>query len=215
MLLSDGYIANGSEPWLIPDVSQIPLINTNFLESNSGDFNPYDHDKKTLARSWAIPGTEGLEHRIGGLEKENLSGNVSYDPDNHHQMTLQRQEKVDIISNFIPPAEIFGKASGELLVISWGGVYGSVKSAVKKSQEEGISVSHVHLKYLNPFPKNLGDILLKFNKILIPELNMGQLRFIIRAKYLVDAIGLNKIAGKPFSSQEVFNKIESITGNEK
>ena len=215
MLLSDGYIANGSEPWLIPETSKIPKINTNFLEDNSEDFNPYEHDKKTLARSWAIPGTKGLEHRIGGLEKENISGNVSYDPDNHHYMTLQRQKKVDIISNFIPPAEVYGELSGELLVLSWGGVYGSVKSAVKKSQEEGMAVSHVHLKYLNPFPKNLGDILLKFNKILIPELNMGQLSFIIRAKYLVDALGLNKIAGKPFSSQEIYNKIELIIGNKK
>ena len=215
ILLSDGYIANGSEPWKIPDVSKIPDIKTNFVKPNTDDFKPYKHDKKTLSRGWAIPGTEGLEHRIGGLEKENISGNVSYDPDNHHSMTLQRQEKVNIISNFIPNLDIYGEDSGELLVLSWGGVYGSVKSAVKKSQELGLSVSHAHLKYINPFPKNLGDILLKFNQILIPELNLGQLLTIIRSKYLVDAQGFNKIAGKPFSSQEILDKIKSMIGNDK
>ena len=215
ILLSDGYIANGSEPWKIPDVSKISNIKTNFVDSKIEDFNPYNHDKNTLSRPWAIPGTQGLEHRIGGLEKEDISGNVSYDPDNHHKMTLQRQAKVDIISNFIPDVDIYGENSGELLVLSWGGVYGSVKSAVKKSQELGLSVSHVHLKYINPFPKNLGEILLKFNKILIPELNLGQLCSIIRAKYLVDAQGYNKIAGKPFSSQEIVEKIESMLGDNK
>ena len=212
MLLSDGYIANGSEPWKIPDVNSFPDIKNNLFKGDLDNFMPYKHDDKTLARDWAIPGMEGLEHRIGGLEKEDLSGNVSYDPENHHDMTLQRQKKVDIIADFIPKASLFGEESGALLVLSWGGVYGSVRSAVKKSQEEGLAVSHVQLRHLNPFPKNLGEILLKFDKILIPELNLGQLLSIIRGKFLVDAVGLNKISGKPFSSEEVFNKIKSLLG---
>ena len=213
MLLSDGYVANGSEPWKIPDVNNISKININLVDKSKENFMPYNHNENTLARDWAIPGTEGLEHRIGGLEKEDLSGNVSYDPDNHHNMTLQRQKKVDIIENFIPEAEVYGENAAELLVLSWGGVYGSVRSGVKKSQEEGLSVSHIHLRHLNPFPKNLGELLLKFNKILIPELNLGQLLSIIRGKYLVDAVGLNKISGKPFSSEEVLIKIKSLLEN--
>ena len=210
ILLSDGYIANGSEPWKIPDIKKIPNIKNNFVSSGEKDFMPYNHDKKTLARKWAIPGMKGLEHRIGGLEKSEGSGNVDYDPENHHFMTLQRQRKVDIVANFIPDIKIFGKDSGELLVLSWGGVYGSVKSAVTKAHDEKLHVSHVHLKYLNPFPNNLGELLLNFNQILIPELNMGQLLSIIRSKYLVDAKGLNKIAGKPFTSSEILIKIKSI-----
>ena len=211
MLLSDGYIANGSEPWKIPNVKDLPKIKNNLVESSKGDgFMPYKRNEKTLARDWAIPGIEGLEHRIGGLEKENLSGNVSYDPDNHHAMTLQRQKKVDIVADFIPDVEVFGKESGDLLVLSWGGVYGSVRSAVKKSQELKGNVSHVHLTYINPFPKNLGKVLKKFKKVLIPELNLGQLLTIVRAKYLIDAVGLNQVAGKPFSSSVVLNAIESL-----
>ena len=210
MLLSDGYIANGSEPWVIPEVKKLPKIKNNLVTSKKDEFLPYKRDDKTLARSWAIPGVEGMEHRIGGLEKEDLSGNVSYDPDNHHAMTLQRQKKVDAVADFIPDVEVFGKSEGDLLVLSWGGVYGSVKSAVKKSQDIGSSVSHVHVRYINPFPKNLGNILKRFKKVLIPELNMGQLLTIVRAKYLVDAIGFNQVAGKPFSSNTVFNTIESI-----
>ena len=212
MLLSDGYIANGSEPWKIPDINNIPNIKNNLFDGNKEDFMPYNNKKNTLARDWAIPGMEGLEHRIGGLEKENLSGNVSYDPENHYSMTLKRQEKVDVIAKFIPEAEVYGKDSGKVLVLSWGGVYGSIRSAVKKSHDEGFSVSHIHLRYLNPFPKNLGELLLKFDKILIPELNLGQLLSIIRGKYLVDAIGFNKVSGKPFTSDEVLIKIKSLLG---
>ena len=211
MLLSDGYIANGSEPWKIPEVKKLPQIKNNIVKKSSENgFMPYDRDDKTLARQWAIPGMEGYEHRIGGLEKENKSGNVSYDPDNHHAMTLERQKKVDAVAHFIEDVSVFGEDSAELLVLSWGGVYGSVKSGVKKAQEKGMSVSHVHLRYINPFPKNLGEVLKKFNKILIPELNLGQLLTIIRAKYLVDAVGYNKIAGKPFSSNDVYDKIELL-----
>tara|TARA_Y100000389_G_C17471094_1_gene531027 strand:- start:6117 stop:7967 length:1851 start_codon:yes stop_codon:yes gene_type:complete len=216
MLLSDGYIANGSEPWRIPNVNKLPEIKNNLVKSEDKEgFMPYKRDEKTLARPWAIPGKEGFEHRIGGLEKESSSGNVSYDPDNHHEMTLQRQKKVDIVADFIPDLEVYGENSGDLLVLSWGGVFGSVKSAVKKSQEHGSSVSHVHIRHINPFPKNLGKILKNFKKVLIPELNMGQLLTIIRAKYLVDAVGFNQVAGKPFSSNTVFNTIESLLKEDK
>ena len=207
MLLSDGYIANGSEPWKFPDVKNLPKFKLNYIE-NEDEFHPYDRDEKTLARKWAIPGNKGYEHRIGGLEKDDGSGNVSYDPDNHHKMTLNRQEKVDIISNFIPDVEVHGPDSGKLLVVGWGGTYGSIKSAVTKAHQEDLSVSQIHLKYINPFPKNLGEILLKFDKILIPELNMGQLLSIIRAKYLVDAKGFNQIKGKPFSSGDILKEIK-------
>ena len=207
MLLSDGYIANGSEPWKFPDVKNLPKFKLNYIE-NEDEFHPYDRDEKTLARKWAIPGNKGYEHRIGGLEKDDGSGNVSYDPDNHHKMTLNRQEKVDIISNFIPDVEVHGPDSGKLLVVGWGGTHGSIKSAVTKAHQEDLSVSQIHLKYINPFPKNLGEILLKFDKILIPELNMGQLLSIIRAKYLVDAKGFNQIKGKPFSSGDILKEIK-------
>ena len=211
MLLSDGYIANGSEPWMIPDISKIKNIDNNMVKENScEDFMPYEHDEKTLARPWAIPGTEGYEHRIGGLEKANITGNVDYSPENHEFMVRQRQKKVDVIADFIPEVKIDGKKEGDLLVISWGGVFGSVKSGVRKAQEKNLSVSHIHLRHLNPFPSNLGECILNFNKVLIPELNMGHLKTIIRDKYLVDAKGFNKISGKPFTSTEIFEKIKLI-----
>jgi len=206
-LLSDGYIANGSEPWKFPNVKDLPKFNINYLKDGE-DFLPYKRDEKTLARKWALPGQKGYEHRIGGLEKADVTGNVNYDPDNHHNMTLKRQEKVNIISNFIPDVEVFGPTSGKLLVIGWGGTYGSIKSAVTKAHQENLSVSQIHLKYLNPLPKNLGEVLLKFDKILMPELNMGQLLSIIRAKYLVDAKGFNRVKGKPFSANDIFKEIK-------
>ncbi len=208
VLLSDGYIANGSEPWKFPNVSDLKKINVTYADNNE-DFYPYKRSDDKLARKWAIPGIKGLEHRIGGLEKEDGTGNVNYDPDNHHNMTLQRQEKVDIIANSIPDAEVYGESSGKLLVIGWGGTFGSIRSAVSTAQDQGDSVSHLHLKYINPFPKNLGSILLNFDKILIPELNMGQLLSIIRSTYLVDAKGYNQIKGKPFSSSEILKKIKT------
>ena len=208
ILLSDGYIANGSEPWRFPDVKTLPKFDLNYI--NDGDeFSPYDRNEKTLARKWAIPGNKNYEHRIGGLEKADVTGNVSYDPDNHHKMTLKRQEKVDIISNFIPDVEVHGPSSGKLLVIGWGGTYGSIKSAIRKAHQEDLSVSQIHLNYINPFPNNLGELLLKFDKILIPELNMGQLLSVIRSKYLVDAKGYNSIKGKPFSSNEILEEIRT------
>ena len=207
-LLSDGYIANGSEPWKYPEISTLKKFKNNYIQSNDEEFHPYNRDSKTLARKWAIPGIKGLEHRIGGLEKANNTGNVSYDPDNHHAMTIKRQEKVDVVADFIPEAEVLGNDSGKLLVLGWGGTFGSIKSAVIQANEKGLSVSHLHLKYINPFPKNLGNILLRYDKILIPELNMGQLLSIIRSKFLVDAVGYNSIKGKPFSSNEILEVIK-------
>ena len=206
MVLSDGYVANGSEPWMVPEISDLSDIKVK-KAPNPEEFMPYSHEKGTLARPWAIPGTPGLEHRVGGLEKENVTGNVNYDPENHHYMNLLRQKKVDTIANYIPEAKVFGEASGDLLVIGWGGTHGAIRSSVEKAQKAGHSVSHVHLRNINPFPKNLGDILENYNKVLIPELNLGQLSMMIRAKYLVDAKGLNKVAGKPFTTAEVYNKI--------
>ena len=209
IFMSDLYIAFGAEPWLIPQVSDLPPIDVDFPTDTNG-FEPYLRDEATLARPWAIPGTPGLEHRIGGLEKADISGNVSYDPDNHEQMVQLRAEKVARIADDIPPTEIFGEPSGELLVLSWGGTYGAVRTAVEHKQAESKSVSHVHLRYLNPLPKEIGDIMKGFKRVLIPELNLGQLRLLIRAEYLVDAVGLNKIQGQPFHVFEVESKIDEL-----
>ena len=209
ILLSDGYIANGSEPWKIPDVNTLPDMETRILKRKEG-FAPFNHGNPDLARPWALPGTPGMEHRIGGLEKWEETGHVSYDPENHQKMVELRQEKVDIIARDLPPAKPFGKESGDLLVIGWGGTHGALRSAVETAQSEGMSVSHLHLRHLNPLPQNLGEILVKFQKVMIAELNLGQLANIIRAKFLVDAVGLNKVQGKPFTQTEVFNKITEL-----
>ena len=210
--LSDNSIANGAEPWKIPDVSTLPAMTTRFVSngSNTEEFMPYARDEETLARSWAVPGTPGLEHRIGGLEKQDLTGNVSYDPDNHEKMSLLRDEKVARIANDIPPTEVFGQDSDELLVIGWGGTFGTLRTAVKNKQAEGVPVSHVHLRYLNPLPADLGDIISRYQKVVVAELNLGQIATIIRARYLVDAIGFNKIQGQPFYVYEVESKIDEI-----
>ncbi|TWU29289.1 2-oxoacid:acceptor oxidoreductase subunit alpha [Bythopirellula polymerisocia] len=210
-VLTDGYIANGSEPWQIPNVSDLPRIDINHPIANGEEFQPYARDER-LARPWAIPGTPGLEHRIGGLEKANITGNVSYDPINHEKMCLLRQQKVDNIADDIPLQELDGPDSGDLLVLSWGGTYGSCATAVHTAQKSGQKVSHCHLRYLNPFPKNFEKILHSFDKILIPELNLGQLNAVIRAKFLIDTVGLNKVQGKPFSVIEIVNKINSLLG---
>ncbi len=209
ILLSDGYIANGSEPWKIPDVNTLPEMETRILKKKEG-FAPFNHGNPDLARPWALPGTPGMEHRIGGLEKWEETGHVSYDPENHQKMVELRQEKVDIIARDLPLAKPFGKESGDLLVIGWGGTHGALRSAVETAQSEGMSVSHLHLRHLNPLPSNLGEILVKFQKVMIAELNLGQLANIIRAKFLVDAVGLNKVQGKPFTQTEVFNKITEL-----
>ena len=209
ILLSDGYIANGSEPWKIPDLNSLIDIETTLTKDKNG-YEPYNHDSVTLARPWALPGTPGMEHRVGGLEKSDVTGHVSYDPDNHHKMVELRQKKVDIIANDIPKAKPFGKNKGDLLVIGWGGTYGAIRSAVESAQNAGYDVSHVHLRYLNPLPKNVGDILLKFQKVLIPELNLGQLSMLMRSIFLIDAISLSKVQGKPFNKNEILNAIKKI-----
>ena len=211
ILLSDGYIANGSEPWKIPDFNKLPEIQLRKVD-NQDNFSPYDHSNKNLSRPWAIPGTPGLEHRIGGLEKSDLTGNVSYDPNNHQLMTDIRQKKIEMIAKDIPEIVPFGKQSGNLLVVSWGGTYGAVRSAVEKAQSQGLSVTQIHLRYINPFPENLGELMLNFQQIMVPELNSGQLSILLRSKYLIDSVGLNKVEGQPFSTDDVLNKIIEIAG---
>ncbi|MFT5526501.1 MAG: 2-oxoglutarate ferredoxin oxidoreductase subunit alpha [Pirellulaceae bacterium] len=212
ILLSDGYIANGAEPWMIPDVDKLPKIDITHPGPRSEDeepFLPYKRNDK-LARPWALPGTPGLQHRIGGLEKEDETGNVCYDPENHQKMTDIRQAKVDRIADDIPLQEVEGDASGDLLVLSWGGTYGSCATAVNRCREAGKSVSHAHLRWLNPFPKNIAEVLSNFKQVMIAELNLGQLRTLIQAKYLVETIPYNKVMGKPFTITELMEKIEEI-----
>jgi 2-oxoglutarate ferredoxin oxidoreductase subunit alpha len=214
-LLSDGYIANGAEPWMIPTVDKLPRINvshpTHANSNGNGEarFLPYKRDSR-LVRPWAVPGTPGLEHRIGGLEKEDVTGNVCYDAANHEHMVRTRAQKIANIANEIPLLEVDGPASGDLLVIGWGGTFGSIKTAVNRCQRKGLKVAHAHLRYLNPMPKNTGEVIGRFKKVLVPELNAGQLRLLIRSTYLVDAVGLNKIQGKPFLVSEIESKIEEM-----
>ncbi len=209
--LTDGYVANGAEPWKIPNVADLPEIPVKFA-TDPTTFQPYARDEQTLARPWAIPGTPGLEHRIGGLEKEHITGNINYDPDNHDFMIKMRAEKIERIANDIPDQTIEGDAEGDLLVLGWGGTYGSISAAVKEARAKGHSVSHAHLRYINPFPKNLGEILYKFKHVLVPEINNGQLIKLIRAKYLVPAVGFNVIKGLPLRSEEIEEQIYSILG---
>ncbi len=213
VILSDGYIANGAEPWLIPDMDAIdPIAVTHPGPLAEGEeFLPYERDEK-LARPWAIPGTPGRMHRVGGLEKQDGTGNVSYDPDNHEHMVRLRAEKVERVAEMIPPQTIMGPASGDLLVLSWGGTKGACRTAVSKAQDAGLEVSHCHLRHMNPFPANLESILASFKRVLIPELNTGQLRSLIRAKFLIDAEGYNKVQGKPFAVSELVEKIDELTG---
>jgi 2-oxoglutarate/2-oxoacid ferredoxin oxidoreductase subunit alpha len=207
--LSDGYLANGSEPWKIPEVSELPKIEVKFRTDPDGFF-PYLRDDETLARPWAIPGTPGLEHRIGGLEKQNITGNVSYDPDNHMKMVELRAEKIARIANDIPDVQVFGESEGEVLVVGWGGTFGAINAAVEEVHARNLPVSSIHLRYLNPFPKNLPQVLSRFEKILVPELNLGQLSWMLRAKYLVPTVSFCKVKGKPFKISEIINKIEEV-----
>jgi 2-oxoglutarate ferredoxin oxidoreductase subunit alpha len=209
--LSDGYLANGAEPWSIPKVSDLPKIDVTFRTSPEG-FQPYARDPRTLARPWAVPGTPGLEHRIGGLEKEDVTGNVSYDPLNHDRMVRLRAEKIARIADDIPPVEVFGRESGDVLVVGWGGTFGAITSAVEQMQREGASVSSIHLRYLNPFPKNLGEVLRRFRRVLVAELNLGQLCLLLRGKFLVDAVSINKVQGKPFKVAEIVRAIRAHVG---
>jgi 2-oxoglutarate ferredoxin oxidoreductase subunit alpha len=210
ILLSDGYIANGSEPWKIPDLNDLQRIHISHPEASEGGepFLPYARDEY-LARPWAIPGTPGLMHRVGGLEKEDRTGNISYDPANHQHMVNTRARKVSELANRIPPQEVWGDASGDVLLVSWGGTFGACHSAVRACRKEGLSVGHAHLRYLNPFPANLGEILHRFKTVIVAELNSGQLRMLLRAKYLVDCVGFNKVQGKPFAVQELVDAIKT------
>jgi 2-oxoglutarate/2-oxoacid ferredoxin oxidoreductase subunit alpha len=202
ILLTDGYLANGAEPWLIPDVATLPDVSVTFRTEPNGFF-PYLRDEETLSRPWVIPGTPGLEHRIGGLEKEYLTGNVSYAPTNHEQMIRVRTRKIAGIIREIPPLEIFGPPEGDLLVVGWGSTYGAITQAVRELQAAGHAVAQIHLRHLNPLPADLGAILRRYKKVLVPEMNLGQLVRMLRAEYLVDAIGFNKIQGRPFKVSEI------------
>ena len=214
MLLTDGYLANGSEPWNIPDLDELESIDVKFADKPNadGDFLPYLRDEKTLARPWAIPGTAKLEHRVGGIETAENTGHVSYDPENHHRMVMLRQEKVNRIQNDIPPTEVFGDGHGDLLLLSWGGTYGASRSASETLQEEGLKVSHVHVRWISPLPKDLGEILINFKHILIPEINLGQFLRLIRSEYLVDAKGLNLVRGRPIGAATIVEKVKETLG---
>ena len=209
VLLSDGYIANGSEPWRLPRVEDLPDFAPE-IRSDPEGFEPYARDPETLARPWALPGTPGLEHRIGGLEKEDRTGNVSYDPENHERMTRLRAEKVERIAREIAPLEVEGPEAGELLVLGWGSTEGAIKGAVRMLGERGIEVSRAHLRWLNPFPRNLGEVLGRFDRVLVPEMNLGQLAMLLRARYLKDVVTLSKVRGKPFFRTEIAEKIERM-----
>jgi len=211
IVLSDGYLANGAEPWRIPDLSDLPEIPVRFRTDPEG-FRPYDREPRTLARPWAIPGTAGLEHRVGGLEKQDGTGNVSYEPLNHETMVHLRAAKVEAIGAEVPEAIPAGDPDGDLLVVGWGSTCGAITAALEKARTQGWRVGHVHLRYLNPLPRNLGDVLGRYRRVLVPELNMGQLLWLLRAKYLVDAIGYPKVQGKPFKQAEIVAKIEEILG---
>lgn len=207
VLLTDGQLANGAEPWLVPDASKLAPITVEFASDPNG-FLPYKRDPETLSRPWAIPGTPGLEHRIGGLSSEDQTGNVSYSPANNELMVRTRARKIAGIAREIPPTTIFGDANGgDLVVLGWGSTYGAVRAAVKQVREKGKSVSHIHLRYLNPLPSDLGGQLRKFKKVVVAEMNMGQLLKLVRADYLVDAIGCNKVQGRPFKVNELVNRI--------
>ena len=210
--LSDAFLATGSEPWRIPELEGLPDLRVPNRTERAG-FYPYERDPETLARPWAVPGTPGLEHRIGGLEKLDVLGTISYDPDNHHQMQLLRAEKVARIALDIPPLEVFGPPQGELLILGWGSTYGAIRSAVERLQEQGRKVAHAHMRHLNPFPTNTGDVVRAYNRVLIPELNMGQLRMLIRSTFLVDAEGFNLVRGKPFQISEIQAKAEQVLGD--
>jgi 2-oxoglutarate ferredoxin oxidoreductase subunit alpha len=220
ILLSDGYLGNGSEPWRIPDISSLPDLSAEFAFATSADrpadgsdFQPFKRDPQTLARPWAIPGTPGLEHRIGGIEKADGSGTISYDPDNHDLMVRTRQAKIDGIT--VPDVEVEDPSgSAKLLVLGWGSTYGSIGAAVRRSRREGHNVAQAHLRHLNPFPANLGEVLRRYDKVLVPEINLGQLALLLRGKYLVDVISYNRVRGLPFRAAELAEAIEEVLSHE-
>jgi 2-oxoglutarate/2-oxoacid ferredoxin oxidoreductase subunit alpha len=209
--LSDAFLATGAEPWKIPSIEDLPDISvSNWTDKET--FHPYERDPKTLARKWAVPGTPGLEHRIGGLEKADITGNVSYDPENHHRMQLLRQAKVARMADDIAPLEVFGPDRGDLLILGWGSTYGAIRSAVERLTGQGRSVAHAHLRHLNPFPANTEKVLRSYRRVLIPEVNLGQLLMLIRSQFLIDAEGYDRVRGKPFTIAEIVAQAERILG---
>jgi 2-oxoglutarate ferredoxin oxidoreductase subunit alpha len=212
ILLSDASLANGAEPWLLPDADKLPRIEIG-APADPSSFQPYDRNPETLARVWPVPGHAGFEHRIGGLEKADGTGDISYDPENHEHMTRVRQEKIDRIARELPDAEVFGAPSGDLLLVGFGGTFGALRQATRRLQQEGHAVSHLQLRYLSPLQRNVGQILSRFRRVLVAELNLGQLRMILRSRFLVDARGLNKVQGQPFKVREVYEAALSLIGS--
>lgn len=216
MYLSDGFLANGSEPWKFPQTDNLPDINVEFEAPRSEEavkFLPYLRDER-FVRHWSIPGTEGLEHRVGGLEKEDKTGDVSYDPDNHQQMVEMREAKRDKISEFIPQQEVdSGTQGGEVVVVGWGSTYGSISTAVHELQNEGMDISHIHIRYLAPFPSNLGELLEGYGQVLVPEINNGQLVRLLRDQFVIPATGINKIKGRPFGVEELKQEIRDAVSS--
>lgn len=216
MILSDGFLANSSEPWRIPNPDDIPEIEVKHpaaRTNGAGPFLPYKRDAETLARPWAIPGTRGLEHRMGGLSKAPLTGNVSYDPQHHEQMVKERAEKIARLADVIAPVQVYGPDRGELLMLSWGSTYGAVRSGVRRAQEQGYAVAHVHLRHINPFPHNLRDVLGRYQRVMVPEMNGGQLAFLLRGRFAINIQSYPKLHARPFKINEILHKIEEILGS--
>src|ERR1700727_1599902 len=223
IVLSDGYLANGSEPWLIPDVAGLPDLTQDVRfataddwrdENGQIDFRPYQRDPQTMARPWAVPGTAGLEHRIGGIEKADITGTISYDPDNHDRMVRLRQAKIDGIAADIPLLEVDDPDGGaRVLVLGWGSTYGAIGAGVRRVRNAGGAVAQAHLRHLNPFPSNLADVLRRYDKVLVPEINLGQLALLLRGRFLVDVISYNQVRGLPFQSAELAGVIEDVIGH--
>jgi 2-oxoglutarate ferredoxin oxidoreductase subunit alpha len=209
VFLSDGYLANSAEPWRIPDPEELPRIEVQHRIDPEG-FLPYIRDEFTLSRPWALPGTPGLEHRIGGLGKQDVSGNVSYTPEDHEHIVKIRAEKIARLANAIPEQPVFGPESAELLVIGWGGTYGAIRQAVSIAQKQGKSVAHAHIRYLNPFPRNLAEVLRRYDRILVPELNMGQLALVLQGRFAIPVIPMNKVQGRPFTVREIQRRIDEL-----
>ena len=214
LLLSDGSLANGSEPWLVPEVDQLPDLRVEFASEpnapdGSGEFWPYLRDPETLARDWAVPGTPGLEHRVGGLEKADGKGNISYDPDNHDKMVRLRQAKVDGIK--VPEVQVDDPdGNARVLVIGWGSTYGPIGAACRRVRKKGLSIAQAHLRHLNPMPANLGEVLRRYDQVVVPEMNLGQLAMLLRSRYLVDAQSYTKVAGLPFRAEELENVLTDV-----
>jgi 2-oxoglutarate/2-oxoacid ferredoxin oxidoreductase subunit alpha len=221
IILSDGYLANGSEPWRIPEVADLPKLRDEFSFSSpkecaadGGKFRPFLRNPQTLARPWAIPGTPGLEHRIGGIEKADVTGDISYDPDNHDKMVRLRQAKIDGIAADIGPLEVDDPGgAAKVLVLGWGSTFGSIGAAVRRVRTAGGSVAQAHLRHLSPFPANLGEVLLSYDKVLVPEINLGQLALVLRGRYLVDVISYNRVRGLPFRAAELAGVIQDVISN--